>query len=87
MEAGPIQQSRDRPTSATTASSSTGLKVQVEYTTRPPTFTIWQACRAMRTCSGCSPLPLPAGGTGECCWAHRTWDRLTAWERNTAYSV
>ena len=46
-------------TSATTASSSIGLKVQVEYTSRPPSLSMWQACRAMRSCRGCSPLPLP----------------------------
>ena len=48
------------PTSATTASSSTGLKLQVEYTRRPPTRRRCAACSAMRSCSGCSPLPLGA---------------------------
>lgn len=40
-----------RFTAWTTASSSTGLKVQVEYTRRPPTLSIWHALSAMRTCT------------------------------------
>ena len=45
-------------TSATTASSSTGLNEQVEYTMRPPTFRRVTDCRAMRSWRAWIPLPL-----------------------------
>mmetsp|Transcript_36854 Transcript_36854/g.65989 ORF Transcript_36854/g.65989 Transcript_36854/m.65989 type:complete len:216 (+) Transcript_36854:373-1020(+) len=47
-----------RNTSATTASFSTGLKVQVEYTMRPPILSSRAACRVIRTCNGCRATPL-----------------------------
>ena len=42
---------------ATTASSSTGLSEHVEYTSLPPTFVRAAQRTAMRSCSGCRPLP------------------------------
>src|SRR5271170_524129 len=43
---------------ARTASSSTGFILQVEYTTRPPTLSIWSARTRILTCVRWSPSPL-----------------------------